>query len=96
MSIKKLFYNNVSGIEVSGIKLPTPESGDPDDFVCPNCLVDTQKDIIAEVIQFGMIDDKHTVAIECGKCKTHYVIEYRLEHWAYGYIPLILPSKSNE
>jgi hypothetical protein len=89
MSIKRHYYNNVSGIEVSGIKLVTTESGDPDDFICQTCLVDTTKNVIAEVIQFGMIDDKHTIAIECEKCKTHYVVEYRLEHWAYGYIPLV-------
>lgn len=77
---------SASGITVSGEVITMPESGDPTDFICQECLMDTAKALTAEIIQYGVIDDIHWATVRCERCGKLHVVQYVLEHWAYGVI----------
>lgn len=75
---------SADGVNVYGTVQKMPDSGDIDDCICQNCLTDTKKTVVGEVIQFGIIDDRHYLAMMCNKCKTHWVVVFTLEHNTYG------------
>jgi len=77
------FFISAMGVEVEGERINMPESGDPTDFICQECLVTTDKMVIGEVIQFGLIDDYHWMSVGCARCGKMHVVTFELGHWAY-------------
>lgn len=73
-------------VVVRGPQYPMPETGDVQSMVCQNCLTDTHKTVFGEIIQFGLIDDQHYLAVRCDKCGEEWTCNFALEHWAYGTI----------
>ena len=76
----KLFFMYVDNVIVSGIVQEMSESGDIEDCICQECLVRTEKNVIAEIIEFGIISDIHHLAVQCRKCGNEFVVHFDLEH----------------
>jgi len=76
----------IGDIVVDGEQMPMPETGDVQSMWCPECLVNTHKTVFAEIIQFGIIDDQHYIAVSCDKCGQKWTASFALEHWQYGTI----------
>lgn len=82
----KVFEVSACDVVVKGEVIEMPDSGDPCDFICQECLRDTEKTVVAEVIQYGVIDDIHWLNVRCDACHKLHVTIFTLEHWAYGAI----------
>lgn len=77
---------HAGGVDVFGPQEPMPETGDVQSMVCQQCLADTNKTVVAEIIQMGMIDDQHYLSVRCDRCGHMWTAQFALEHWAYGVI----------
>ena len=69
-----------------------PETGDPGDIICQECLVTTQMDTFGDIIKYGLLDDIHWTLFKCSKCDGLYVVRYTLSHEDYGAIYPSIPD----
>lgn len=84
---------HADGVDVDGYWEPMPETGEVQDMICQQCLVKTEKTIVAEIIQMGMIDDKHFLSVRCDKCHHMWTCYFDLEHWGYGAIDVSVDTR---